>query len=103
MEGKSLSDLRKFFKVKADTISDWLKRWNPKALRTLSDEARSGPPATPDAEKKSISEPYHIEILWRMIKHQWLTIQDYNSPATLKKAVIEIIKQFSTKYTITFS
>lgn len=49
------------------------------------------------------SELNHIEILWRMIKHQWLTIQDYQSKEGIKNAVIKIIKNFGSKYTITFS
>ena len=49
------------------------------------------------------SELNHIEILWRMIKHQWLNIQDYDSEEILKKAVVDIIKQFGIKYSITFS
>ena len=49
------------------------------------------------------SELNHIEILWRFIKNQWLTIQDYNSALELKNAVINIIKSFGSKYTINYS
>lgn len=49
------------------------------------------------------SELNRIEILWRMIKHHWLEINDFKSPNILEKAVDNIIKLYGSKYLITFS
>ena len=48
------------------------------------------------------SELNRIEILWRRIKHNWLEIGDFRSADILEKAVINIIKQYGSKYLITF-
>lgn len=49
------------------------------------------------------SELNRIEILWKMMKHHWLEIKDYQSAQSLEVAVIKIIKNFDLKYSITFS
>lgn len=54
MEGRSRTDLSQLFDVKADTISNWFKRWHPKDLTTLNDIPRSGRPPTLDADKKKV-------------------------------------------------
>ena len=43
------------------------------------------------------------ETLWRMVKYKWLKPQDYKSTKTLKKAVMRILTQFGSKYSINFS
>lgn len=48
------------------------------------------------------SELNRIEILWKMMKHHWLEIKDYQSATTLENAVVNIIKNFGIKYSITF-
>ena len=48
------------------------------------------------------SELNRIEILWRRIKQNWLEIMDYDSADTLEKAVVNIIKLYNSKYSITF-
>ena len=53
IEGKSRTELAALFSVKADTISDWFKRWNPHDLTTFHDEHRAGrPPNFTESEKK---------------------------------------------------
>lgn len=49
------------------------------------------------------SELNRVEILWKMMKHQWLEIKDYQSAKSLESAVINIIQMFGTKYSINFS
>ncbi len=49
------------------------------------------------------SELNKIETLWHHIKHLWLKIEDYKSKQSLENAVIDIIKNIKSKYTITFS
>lgn len=44
-----------------------------------------------------------IEILWRFLKYQWISLSAYESRAALKKNVIEILNGIGTKYTITFA
>ena len=54
MEGRSRTDLAALFKVKADTISAWFKRWQTKELSCLTDEQRSGRPSRlNESEKKT--------------------------------------------------
>jgi transposase len=48
------------------------------------------------------SELNRIEILWRRIKHNWLQITDYASADNLENAVVNIIKLYNTKYSISF-
>ncbi len=48
------------------------------------------------------SELNRIEILWRRIKQNWLEIMDYDSADTLEKSVVNIIKLYDNKYSITF-
>ena len=43
-----------------------------------------------------------IEILWRKIKYEWLPLNCYVNYQTLKKAVLEILKNFGSKHRITF-
>lgn len=49
------------------------------------------------------SELNKIETLWHHIKHLWLKIEDYKSKQSLENAVIDILKNIKSKYTITFS
>ena len=44
-----------------------------------------------------------IETLWRKMKREWLKPEDYESAATLKKAIFTIIKNYDHDYTIDFS
>lgn len=43
-----------------------------------------------------------IEILWRMIKYQWLPYEDIESQEELNQRLDEILTNFGTKYTIDF-
>ncbi|MEQ9437750.1 MAG: transposase [Cyclobacteriaceae bacterium] len=44
-----------------------------------------------------------IEILWRKMKYEWLTAEDYASVSTLKEAIINIIKKYDDELCIEFS
>lgn len=44
-----------------------------------------------------------IETLWRKVKHEWLSRQNYKSEKTLKKKLKEIFKSFGKNYNIEFS
>ena len=44
-----------------------------------------------------------IEILWRKIKYEWLSISAYETYSKLKKAVETILDDYHSKYEITFS
>ncbi|WP_243637416.1 transposase [Parashewanella curva] len=44
-----------------------------------------------------------IEILWRKIKYEWLSISAYETYSKLKKAVETILDNYCSKYEITFS
>ena len=43
-----------------------------------------------------------IEILWRFLKHYWLTPADYQSLDTLRQRLDYIVKHIGTDYTVTF-
>lgn len=43
-----------------------------------------------------------IEILWRKIKYEWLSLNCYVDYQTLKKAVLDILENFGDKHRITF-
>lgn len=43
-----------------------------------------------------------IEILWRFLKHYWLTPTDYQALDTLRTRVDYIVKHIGTEYTVTF-
>lgn len=49
------------------------------------------------------SELNKIETLWHHIKHLWLKIEDYQSKQSLENAVIHILKNIKSKYTISFN
>lgn len=44
-----------------------------------------------------------IEILWRKIKYEWLTLDSYQSLECLKKNVRNILSSIGNKYVITFT
>lgn len=44
-----------------------------------------------------------IEMLWRMIKYQWLDLQAYSSFKSLYKCLSEVLSQVGTQYTINFA
>ena len=44
-----------------------------------------------------------IEILWKFIKYYWLDLFAYQSMATLKDSLNEVLKNIGTKYQITFT
>lgn len=44
-----------------------------------------------------------IETLWRKIKYEWLSFQDYRNPSTLKKKLISIFQEYGNQYQINFS
>lgn len=44
-----------------------------------------------------------IEILWRFVKYKWLTKTHYKTWSTLKKAILQIFKQYGSTYSINFS
>jgi transposase len=44
-----------------------------------------------------------IEILWRKMKYEWLTAEDYASVSTLKEAIFNIIKKYDDELCIEFS
>jgi transposase len=44
-----------------------------------------------------------IEILWRMIKYQWLPLQAYDHFKSLVKHVSDVLSQVGTRYTIDFA
>ena len=44
-----------------------------------------------------------IEMLWRKIKYEWLEPHDYLSAQHLKKAVLNIFKNFNSLFSINFS
>jgi len=43
-----------------------------------------------------------IEILWRFLKHYWLTPADYQTLDTLRQRLDYIVKNIGTEYTVTF-
>jgi hypothetical protein len=43
-----------------------------------------------------------IEILWRKIKYEWLPLSAYKNYQAIKEAVLAILNDFGSKYTITF-
>lgn len=43
-----------------------------------------------------------IEILWKQVKHDWLSINDWLSAEKLKEAVLNIWLSFGEKYKINF-
>ena len=43
-----------------------------------------------------------IEILWRMIKYQWLPFESLASQDELDEALVEILNNFGSEYTIIF-
>lgn len=49
------------------------------------------------------SELNLIEHLWRLIKHQWLALAAYQSPASLTQQVLDILQNIGSKYRITFA
>lgn len=53
------------------------------------------PPYSPELNR--------IEILWRKIKYEWLPLDAYKSYQTLKDQVLNILADFGTQYSITFS
>jgi transposase len=44
-----------------------------------------------------------IETLWHHIKHLWLKTEDYSSRDSLEKAVLDILRNVKSKYTISFA
>lgn len=44
-----------------------------------------------------------IEILWRFLKHYWLTPADYQTLDTLHQRLQHILKRIGTDYTVTFA
>ena len=54
MEGRSRNELAALFRVKADTISSWMARYDPSDFSKLSDSPRPGrPPVLSAVEKKT--------------------------------------------------
>ena len=43
-----------------------------------------------------------IEILWRKIKYEWLSLDAYKSYKDMKEQVLAVLDEFGKKYTITF-
>lgn len=43
-----------------------------------------------------------IEILWRFCKYRWLCKENYKTWAKLKKAILDIFKNFGVQYSINF-
>ncbi|RZK16767.1 MAG: hypothetical protein EOO56_19345 [Hymenobacter sp.] len=43
-----------------------------------------------------------LEILWRFLKHYWLTPATYQTLDTLRERLDYIVKHIGTKYTVTF-
>lgn len=43
-----------------------------------------------------------IEILWRFCKYRWLSKENYKTWAKLKKAILDIFKNFGSQYSINF-
>lgn len=44
-----------------------------------------------------------IEILWRFVKYKWLNKVHYKTWPTLKKAILQIFKQYGSTYSINFN
>ena len=49
------------------------------------------------------SELNRLETLWHRLKQEWIALSDYASGQTLRTAVEAILRQFNSKYTITFA
>jgi len=49
------------------------------------------------------SELNLIEVLWHRLKHEWLSLSDYQSGQRLRMATESILRQVGTEYTITFA
>lgn len=49
------------------------------------------------------SELNKIEILWKKIKHEWLSLQAYESYQKLKEEMDKVLSQVGSKYKITFA
>lgn len=49
------------------------------------------------------SELNLIEVLWHRLKHEWLSLSDYQSGQGLRRATESILRQVGTEYTITFA
>lgn len=52
--------------------------------------------------KPYCSELNPIEIVWRFIKHKWLSYRDYLSKNTLNEAIDTILAGFGKEYCINF-
>jgi transposase len=44
-----------------------------------------------------------IEILWRNVKYQWLSLSSYLNYENLKKSVLNVLSGFGSEYLITFA
>lgn len=44
-----------------------------------------------------------IETLWRKVKYEWLSMEDYRSVSVLKKKLLQIFQEFGNLYNIKFS
>lgn len=49
------------------------------------------------------SELNLMEVVWPRLKHEWLSLSDYQSGQCLRSATESILRQVGTKYTITFT
>ncbi|UZR96699.1 IS630 family transposase [Chondrinema litorale] len=75
---------------KAKIVKEKLVEWRKKGLYLQFIPAYS-----PELNK--------IEILWRQMKYYWLEPNDYQSQNTLYQKIIEILQNYGSKYSISFS
>ena len=73
-----------------EEFTDALPRWKQKGLMI-----KHLTPYAPELNR--------IEILWRHIKYFWLPFSAYECMKTLREALAEILKEFGSKYQITFT
>lgn len=75
---------------KSNLTKSMIDQWEAKGLYILF-----LPPKSPHLNK--------IEILWRKIKYEWLTIRDYRSVSTLSKKLKSIFRSYGSTYSINFT
>lgn len=71
-------------------FEEQLERWQQEGL-----SVKFLPPYSPELNL--------IEILWRKIKYEWLPLEAYQNFKTMTESLFEVLKDFGSKYLITFA
>lgn len=71
-------------------FKEQLERWQQEGL-----SVKFLPPYSPELNL--------IEILWRKVKYEWLPLEAYQNFKTMTESLFEVLKDFGSKYRITFA